>query len=307
MTFTQIAVIGSINVDLLLTVAELPGPGETVLGSGGEVSPGGKGANQAVAAARQGASVRVLGAVGGDANAGVALSLLADAGVDLTHIARLDGPTGLAVVSVDGHAENSIIVVPGANALVTPAHVDAALPDLIECVIAVFQGELPVDTLDHASAVLPGDVRQILNLAPVVNVALDTLRRADPLIVNEGEAADVLRMLGHELPHPVLSSPLSSPLDTGRLRAEALVNAGCRSAVVTLGAVVRDRGVTTGIPSTPAVSVDSTGAGDAFVGTVAAGLAAGLTLVEACGQASAVAAVSVQSPGAQTSYPWAVR
>jgi ribokinase len=301
----RIAVIGSINVDVLLQVDRHPRPGQTVLGTGGTLSPGGKGANQALAAARQRARTLMVGAIGSDANAQVATCLLRDADVDLSHVANVDGPTGLATVTVDRFGENSIIVVPAANHNVDTALVHCALPEILECAVVVMQGEIPADTVDFtAAAIADSDVRFVLNLAPVITVSADTLRRADPLIVNEHEAAEALVLLAAERP-----APSDSPVRLGLSLAEALIQAGVASVVITLGAqgaVIATANGAKHLPAPKVQAVDTTGAGDAFVGTTAAGLARGLDLERACKLAVGVAAESVQRQGAQTSYPWSM-
>ncbi|WP_426976929.1 ribokinase [Pseudarthrobacter sp. O4] len=299
----RVGVIGSINVDLLLLVDRLPRPGQTVLGEGGTLSPGGKGANQAVAAARQGVPTLMVGAVGTDGNAGVSTSLLREANVDLCHVAALEGPTGMAVVAVDRAGENNIIVVPAANLRVDTAMVEAALPELMNCAVVIVQGEIPATTVDFAVHAIAGtDTRVILNLAPVIGVAAETLRLADPLIVNEHEAAEALSLLSAEIP-----AASGDAIRLGKSLAEALIDTGVPSAVVTLGsdgAIIAGAGGIEHLLAPTVDAVDTTGAGDAFVGTAAAGLARGLTLIQACTLAVRAAAESVQAHGAQTSYPW---
>ncbi|NKX51471.1 ribokinase [Arthrobacter deserti] len=299
-----VAVIGSINVDLLLLVDRLPGPGETLLGSGGTLSPGGKGANQAVAAARQGAEVLMVGAVGRDANAAAATELLRQSGVDPDPVAEVDGPTGLAVVTVDRQAENSIVVVPGANLAVDADMVKAVLPRLAGCDVVVMQGEVPTGTVEYALGALAGSgARTVLNLAPAVPLAAEAVRGVDVLIVNEHEADAALRILTG-----VRLDLTGDPVLDGRGLAGALGAAGVGSVVVTLGsrgAVLADGAGTVHVPAPEVAAVDTTGAGDAFVGAAAAALARGASLLGACETAVEVAARTVTAHGAQQSYPWA--
>jgi ribokinase len=304
-----VAVVGSINIDLLLMVDRLPAAGETVLGTGGTLSPGGKGANQAVAAARQGAAVLMVGAVGSDAHASEATGLLRDSGVSLDLVAAVEGPTGLAVVSVDSNAENSIVVIPGANQHVDSSVVSAALPRLRSCDVVVLQGELPLATTDFTLRELRDtEVLVVLNLAPVIPLSAESIRSADVLIVNEHEAIEALQLLSKE-PQVERGPEMHDDdiLRSGLALADSLVAAGVQSVVVTLGARGAVVGETPGSVHVPPVAVDAvdtTGAGDAFVGAVAAGLAEGLTLHAAAELAVAVAAQSVISYGAQQSYPW---
>ncbi|WP_461165098.1 ribokinase [Arthrobacter sp. R4-81] len=310
-----VAVVGSINTDLLLMVDRLPAAGETVLGTGGTLSPGGKGANQAVAAARQGATVLMVGAVGSDANASEATRLLQDSGVSLELVAAVEGPTGLAVVSVDSNAENSIVVIPGANNHVDATVVSAALPRLRSCDVIVLQGELPLATTDFTVRELrDSEVLIVLNLAPVIPLSAESIRSADVLIVNEHEAIEALRLLTREAKvqtwpemHDDDFMHDADAVRSGLALADSLVSAGVQSVVVTLGARGAVVGETRGSVHVPPVAVDAvdtTGAGDAFVGAVAAGLAEGLSLHAAAELAVAVAAESVVSYGAQQSYPW---
>lgn len=298
----RVGIIGSINADISVAVERHPRPGETVLGTGGQVTPGGKGGNQALAAARQGAETLIVGAVGSDSHADVATRLLRQAGVDLRHVATVADPTGLAIVAVDPNGENNIIVVPGANASLTSAHVAAAKEDLAACAVAVIQGEIPAETINFASETLEQlGVRQILNLAPVLNLPPGTLRRSDPLVVNEHEAAQILSAARSGV-LPFAPTEASHGLKL----AAALVKSGIKTAIVTLGADGAALATAYGVIQIDAPEVeaiDTTGAGDAFVGALAAGLAEGNTLPEACRQAVRVAAFSVCGHGAQESYP----
>ena len=297
----RVGIIGSINADLSVGVEHHPRPGETVLGTGGQLSPGGKGGNQALAAARQGAETIMIGAVGADANADVATRLLRQARVDLSHVATVPGPTGLAIVAVDPDGENNIIVIPGANSKITPAHIDAARDLLATCAVAVIQGEIPAETINSASETLGKlGVRQILNLAPVLDLPPAILQRSDPLVVNEHEAAQILASAKSK----VHFAPV--PDGHGLKLAAALVKTGIKSAVVTLGAVGAAVATINGVflVKSPTVqAIDTTGAGDAFVGALAFSLAQGNELPDACRHAVRVAAFSVQGHGAQNSYP----
>lgn len=294
----RVGVIGSLNADLSVAVERHPRPGETVLGTGGHLTPGGKGGNQALAAAHQGIPTLMVGAIGTDAHAEVTTRLLREADVDLRHVVTVPGPTGLAIVAVDPNGENNIIVVPGANARLTPAHVATAEPDLRACTTVVLQGEIPPETINFASGLLERvGVRQILNLAPVVPVSQEALERADPLLVNEHEAEAVLASRGSQIPAGSVHGPQL---------ADALIKSGIKSAIVTLGAAGAALGTEHGVARVPAPAVeavDTTGAGDAFVGALAAALARGSDLLDAARHAARVAAFTVRGHGAQSSYP----
>ena len=311
----DVVVVGSVNVDLVLTVPRHPNPGETLIGGSGQVFAGGKGANQAVAAARLGARTAMIGAVGDDANASVALHELEAADVDVHAVTHTSGPTGLAVVTLADGGENTIVVVPGANASVTPEVVDDAAPVIRAARVCLLQAEIPLASVERAAdlAAVSG-VRVVLNVAPAAPFPLATLRLADPLVLNEHEAALLLNWLGTTSPagrhgHP---SPDATPEPVvGRAAALAasrtLREHGVRSVVITLGGDGVVGAGAEGEWSLPARDVpvrDTTGAGDAFVGAFAARLAAGSTQLEAAVTATRAAAFSVQRLGAQASYPW---
>ncbi|WP_065964513.1 PfkB family carbohydrate kinase [Curtobacterium sp. UCD-KPL2560] len=297
-----VVVVGSVNVDQVVTVTRHPRPGETLIGTGVEQLPGGKGANQAVAAARRGATTAIVGSVGRDAAADVATSLLAGSGVDLTHLRAVDAPTGFAAVTVGADGENTIVVVPGANLATGAAAVAAAAPVVAGASVVVLQGEIPADGITAAAAAATG--RVVLNLAPVVPVPRDVVLAADPLVVNEHEAALVLAQLDGDDPGQAQMGAAETDL------VRSLLAHGVRSVVVTLGA----RGALVGgahgagddlltVPSPRVHAVDSSGAGDAFVGALAASLAAGTTLAAAVHHAVRVGAYAVQRVGTQPSYP----
>jgi ribokinase len=301
-----IVIVGSINADLITRVARWPGPGETILGESFQVLPGGKGANQAVAAALVAArdeaplTVAMVGAVGDDAQAEVALRQLRAASVDLRAVQQTDLSTGIAAITVGPGGDNSIIVVPGANSLVTGDFVNAQRHLLAQAEVVVSQLEIPLDTVAAAAALAPG--RFILNFSPIAQVGANLLRRADPLVVNEHEAAAARAIL------KVGSTREAEPLVMGEEAdcVATLVDNGVRSVVLTLGARGCLVATSQGISAWPALAVravDTTGAGDAFVGALAARLAAGDSLAAAAQLATRVSAYSVQHPGAQPSYP----
>ena len=332
----KIVVVGSINVDLIARVSRHPAPGETLMGSELEVLPGGKGANQAVAAARLGSTVAMVSAVGRDAFADIALSGLRAAEVDLSHVEAVPGATGAALITVSSSGENAIVVTPGANAAVTPTTLESSRDLIADADVVILQGELPPTTIEAAVAIARG--RVILNLAPVVRLTAQTLRRADPLVVNEHEARGALALvsdggeaetrvpsvtpregeMADSAPSVTLrevagSSPSLKALTDADV-VTALLDAGVPAVVLTrgsAGALVGDRQVHdsagSGVEtiSAPVVeAVDTTGAGDAFVGALAQRLASGETLVEAARFAVRVGAFAVTGRGAQPSYPY---
>lgn len=294
-----VVVVGSINVDQVVTVDRLPLPGETLIGSSMTLSPGGKGANQAVAAARRGARTVMIGAVGDDGRADDALPHLRSSGVDVSGVDTVPGPTGLAIVSVGGDSENTIVVVPGANAAVGASAVGSHSAALSEAAVVVLQGEIPVDGI--AAAVQHAGGRVVFNLAPVIDVPADVVKAADPLVVNEHEGRLLLAAWAAEQPSEAEEARVDDESVVASLRAQ-----GVTSVVMTrgaAGAIVSDASGTVLVASPKVAAVDSSGAGDAFVGALAAGLAAGASLLEAAQDAVRVGAFSVTGVGTQASYP----
>ncbi|EME56634.1 ribokinase [Amycolatopsis decaplanina DSM 44594] len=280
---SQVLVIGSANADLVVPVDRRPGGGETVLGGDTILSPGGKGANTAVAAARLGADVALLGAVGGDPYGELLKRSLAESGVNTDSLRTSERPTGIAYITVTPDGENSILVSPGANSDLRPEDVD-----LDGAEIVVLSLEIPLGTVEHAVAkAVENGVTTLLNLSPAAELSAKTLQGLDVLLVNEHEAAF---LLGGEADFP------------------KLLDLGPKAAVVTLGAkgaaVVTADGVTE-VSSPKVEAVDTTGAGDAFAGALATSLAKGDELADAARRAVKVAAITVTRQGAQPSYPTA--
>jgi ribokinase len=282
--------VGSLNMDLVIRVPELPGPGETV--SGGDLfrNPGGKGANQAVAAARLGRPVAMVGCVGDD-DAGRALlaSLEAD-GVDRSRVRVVDGvPSGTAFITVGEDGENQIVVSPGANARLTPDDVGAAEPALRAAAVTLLQLEVPLETVAAAARTAAGTV--VLNPAPVRPLPSELLGQVGVLVPNRVELA---QLAGRPVPATVEEA------------AELAARLPARAVVVTLGAdgalVVEDGQAGHG-PAVPVRPVDTTAAGDAFCGGLADALAGGAALQDAARWAVRVAAAACTRPGAQASLP----
>jgi len=286
----RVTVLGSLNMDISVTVPRLPEPGATVLGSAARFTPGGKGANQAVAAARLGASVRMAGCVGDDDFGRRLLAALRDEGVNADDVlVTANAPTGLAMISVDHAGENIITVAPGANHEVAGEQVAAATGHGDG--ILVICAEIPVPAITSA---LTRAGRCILNLAPAPpGAAAIVAAGVDWLVVNETEAA------------AVLGRPVSGLAGAGQAAAD-LVAAGARHAVVTAGA----HGAALAGPDAAATigafrvdAVDTVGAGDTFVGALAVALAAGIPAAEAVRAAAAAGATAATRPGAQAGMP----
>jgi ribokinase len=285
-----VVVVGSANVDLVVHVPRHPGPGETVLGGGLRRTPGGKGANQAVAAARAGgADTSFIGAVGRDDAADLLFASLARAGVRTDLVARSDVATGTALIWVTADGENAIVVAPGANALV--AVDDVAAARLAEADVILAQLEIPLDTVLAAAGDRRRGARFMLNAAPSRRLPGELWDAVDVLVVNVHEARDL--------------APMADPVTPARLAAALLERVP--AVVVTLGgagALVAERGIDPVVVPAPRVTpVDTTGAGDTFCGVLAAALASGATLPEAARLAAAAAALAVTRPGAQDAVP----
>jgi ribokinase len=296
----KVVVIGSINADLVVRVDRRPAPGETVMGSDLETCPGGKGANQAVAAARLGADVAVLGRVGADKHGEFLTETLGREGVGLGHVFITPGPSGVALITVGPEGDNSVIVSPGANRHLSPADVAHARDLLTTARVMSLQLEIPMSTVLAAVRVATETgTRVVLNLSPPRPVPGELLRACDPLVVNEHEAAFLLGAAeAGDRPRP--------DVDTAAGQARALLALGPRSVVITLGpdgAVVARGAEVAAVPSPRVEVVDTTGAGDAFTGALCLRLAAGEDLVAAARFAARVGAAAVRSAGAQSSYP----
>ncbi|WP_426004358.1 ribokinase [Paenarthrobacter sp. NyZ202] len=301
MSTPGIVVVGSLNADLTIYTERLPQPGETVHGNGFAVNPGGKSANQAVAASKLGGRVSLIGAVGEDPNGIMLLDSTASAGVDVSRVRRSDTATGVAVISVDARGENSIIISAGANGTLSPADVDfAAFRDAAVVCLCL---EVGIDTVVAAAqAGHDAGATVLLNLSPYADVPELLAGLSDVLLVNAHEAA---LFLGSEANIPSADAnaeawePVRSQFaDRGLQRV--LVTLGSQGSVV-LDSLARGEQLTR-IAPTRVNAVDTTGAGDAFTGAVAARLAAGDSLVDAASFASVAAALAATKKGTQAAY-----
>jgi ribokinase len=284
----MIVCFGSINLDLIFAVDHLPAPGETVLGPSMRVEPGGKGANQGVAAARDGAAVAFVGAVGQDALAPQALALLRDAGVDLSRVAALDTSTGAASICVDRDGRNQIAVASGANLRARADQVETGL--LVPSATLLVQAETDLgQTAALIRAAKGCGARIVLNLAPAAPLAGDALRAVDVLVVNETEGAWLGTQLGAGTGAASLSAALSGTqvvVTMGGSGLEAATRAGTFRLAVH-----------------PVAVVDTTAAGDCFCGVLAAALDRGETLQAAVCRANVAAALACSRAGSQASLP----
>ncbi len=286
----RVVVVGSANLDLVTVTRTLPLPGETLLALSYAEGPGGKGSNQAVACARMGARVSFVGRRGTDAAGDLLTAELSREGIDVEHFRTADGPTGRALVMVDEAAENSIIVVQGTNALVDGDAVAEAAPLIRDAAVVVCQLEVPVETVLATARLAAGTF--ILNPAPAQVLPADLLAAVDVLVVNETEYETVL---GSALPEDL--ADIASLAGRPGLPRTVIATLGSR------GAAVCEDGVVTLVQPPVVTVVDTTGAGDTFVGALAAELAAGLDLTTAARHAVTAASLSTRSLGATTGMP----
>lgn len=288
----MIVVFGSLNVDFVTRVARLPDAGETVPGGDYSVLPGGKGANQALAARRAGAEVAMVGAVGDDAFAPLALANLAEAGVDLSGVRKVAAPTGAAFIAVDGAGRNQIVIAAGANAQARAADLEEVR--LLKGVLLVQRETPETETMAALRWARARGLRTIVNAAPSAGFAKAMLGLADFVIANEHEIADVA---GTRRADP-------------EAEARALARETATGVVLTLGAdgALLARGETLSrAAALPVRAVDTTGAGDAFCGAFAAALDEGLAPEAALAFACAAGSLACESPGAQAGLPMRAR
>ena len=290
-----VLVVGSLNIDLVVSVERFPAPGETISGQHFAVYPGGKGANQAVAAGRLGAKVYMVGCVGRDEHAGMLFRSLADNRVDAAYVRQVADATGVALIAVDSAGSNTIIVVPGANACCAAPDVDKALAGIGKPGVLLVQHEIPPATVDHAVRAAKGrGWKVILNPAPARRLSPATLELIDIIVPNESEASNLAGMPVHTV-------------EDAAIAAQKILHQGAQTVIITLG----DKGAIgcseTGewhIPACRVAAVDTTAAGDAYIGALATGLTEGCSLEECMRFAGVAASIAVTRPGAQPSLPW---
>lgn len=292
----KIVVVGSLNMDLVVRIPKIPRPGETLLGGVFKTFPGGKGANQAVAAARLGGHVTMIGCVGDDPFGRELRATLVGEGVETRHVlVHPDSATGVALIQVDAQGQNSIAVASGANFCLTSADIETAMQSIGEFDVLVMPLEIPLETVYTAAQIaLRRGAKVVLNPAPVQVLEKDMLKSVDVLLPNEHELA---LMTGVQLQTP----------DDTRRAAEKLRGLGVKNLLVTLGsqgsALYDSIGQETFIPAYPVLAVDTTAAGDCYVGALAVGLCEGKPIAAAAAFASAAAALSATREGAQPSLP----
>jgi ribokinase len=299
----RIVVVGSLNADLTIYCENLPKPGETVQGNGFAVNPGGKSANQAVAAGRLGGHVSLVGAVGEDANGSMLEASVAGAGVDVSHVRTSSEPTGVAVIAVDARGENNIIISAGANGTLSPADVAGAADVLEGAAVVSLCLEVSMDTvLAAAQAGHDAGARVLLNLSPYAEIPSALAGLTDVLLVNAHEAALFLGLAVPGAESPAAEWEAVRERFAARGIQQVLVTLGSQGSVV-LDSLASPGSSVTFVAPTRVAAVDTTGAGDAFTGAVAVRLAAGDALADAAAFASVAAALATTRKGTQAAYP----
>lgn len=289
----KIVVIGSLNIDLVLSVEEFPKPGETINSLNYKEVPGGKGANQAAAASKLDAKVAMIGKVGADEHGEILLNTLDKYGVDTKHIKK-EGTTGKAFIHVNSEGENNIVLVPGANHKMTKEDIDTNLGLIQESDLLILQMEIPIPVVEYALKIGKKlNKKIILNPAPAQKIDRNLLKNIHTLIPNESEL-EILTGLPVESKEQIEEA------------AKSLIALGVNQVIVTLGSkgsLLVDKNTTQYVPALKVDAVDTTAAGDSFVGAYSSKLIEGYTAYDAAVFATKVAAITVTREGAQSSLP----
>jgi ribokinase len=292
---TKILVVGSSNTDMVIKTTNFPAPGETILGGRFLMNAGGKGANQAVAAARLGGLVTFVGKIGDDIFGKQAVQQLEDEGINVDFIAvDPENPSGVAMITVDRHAENSIVVAPGSNGTLSPADFDKALPELIASEFVLMQLEIPVATVEYISGKAAGmNKKVILNPAPAAVLSDELLKNLYLITPNETEAE-------------LLTGIKVTNQESAQKAAILLQEKGVEIVIITMGsagAFLLEKGKSSLIKAPKVDAVDTTAAGDTFNGALVVALSEGKTIHDAIAFANQAASISVTRIGAQSSIP----
>ena len=289
----KIVVIGSLNIDLVLSVEEFPKPGETINSLNYKEVPGGKGANQAAAASKLDAKVAMIGKVGADEHGEILLNTLDKYGVDTKHIKK-EGTTGKAFIHVNSEGENNIVLVPGANHKMTKEDIDTNLELIQESDLLILQMEIPIPVVEYALKIGKKlNKKIILNPAPAQKIDKNLLKNVHTLIPNESEL-EILTGLPVESKEQIEEA------------AKSLIALGVNQVIVTLGSkgsLLVDKNTTQYVPALKVDAIDTTAAGDSFVGAYSSKLIEGYTAYDAAVFATKVAAITVTREGAQSSLP----
>ena len=296
MYLNRIAVIGSSNTDMVIKTSKLPVPGETILGGNFFMNPGGKGANQAVAAARLGGKVTFIAKTGDDVFGSQARQIFETENINTDYLVTdPDHPSGVALITVDAKGENCIVVAPGSNSYLSKDDIDQASEELLRSDIVLLQLEIPLDTVAYAANMaFDAGKKVILNPAPAAQVSDELLSKLYMITPNETEAE-------------VISGIPVKDTSSATLAAQNLFDRGVKVVIITLGskgALLYADGKAMLIPSPKVDAIDTTAAGDVFNGAIAVGLSEGLELEKAVEFACKAAAISVTRMGAQASAPY---
>ncbi|MDO5754966.1 MAG: ribokinase [Tissierellia bacterium] len=290
----KVVVIGSINMDLVVHLDEIPGIGETVLGESLGEYAGGKGANQAVALAKAGVNTFFIGKIGDDIYGDDVLLEMKKAGINTGGIQRTKGNTGLAIIQVDRKAQNNIVVIPGANYKIGEEDLEKYRKEISRMDYALFQLEIPLDLVEKGLDLARElEIKTILNPAPAQNLTTEFLKKVDLLIPNEYELGKI-------------TSKNIENQDDIESASQLLLDQGVKEILVTLGAqgVYYTNGVERAYyPAFQVEAIDTTGAGDSFIGGLLAGLCKGEFMEKAIERGQATSAITVQSKGAQSAIP----
>jgi ribokinase len=291
----SIVIIGSSNTDMVIRADRLPLPGETVLGGTFFMNPGGKGANQAVAAARLDGNVIFICKIGDDIFARKALEVFEEEGIQTKFIIiDRDHPSGVALITVNAEGENCIVVAPGTNGLLTPNDLNQAAPAISRAGIILMQLEIPLETVDYIASTVNKKIRVVLNPAPARELPDSLLKNISIITPNEIEAG---KLTGINIVDK----------RTAESAAMILQNKGIKTVIITLGsegAMLLDEDEFMHVPGYPVKAVDTTAAGDVFNGALVVGLSEGMNMKEAVEFSCRAAAISVTRLGAQSSAPF---
>lgn len=295
MSNSSIVVIGSSNTDMVVRTERFPGPGETVLGGNFFMNPGGKGANQAVAAARLGGSVVFVCKIGDDLFGNQSAKLFKEEGIDTTYVlSDMENPSGVALITVDASAENSIVVAPGANADLRPADLNKIIPVVESAAFVLMQLEIPLETVSYVAGIAAKkDVKVVLNPAPACALPEDLYSHISIITPNEKEAG-------------MLSGIKVNGLEAAKEAAKIIQAKGVEVVIITMGskgALVLHEDNFVHISAPVVSAVDTTAAGDVFNGALVVALSEGREIVKAVEFACKASAISVTKPGAQVSAP----
>jgi len=292
----EILIVGSSNTDMVIKANHLPAPGETILGGTFFMNPGGKGANQAVAAARLGGNITFICKTGNDIFGRQSVQLFEEEGINTVYlVSDLKNPSGVALITVDKNAENCIVVASGANATLSPADLQKAQQAIEQAKIVLMQLEIPLSTVEYvADIAAAAGVKVVLNPAPACELPDALLKKISIITPNKNEAE-------------MLSGISVNDMESAKLAAQIIKDKGVETVIITLGsngALVLHNGLFTHVPAVQVEAVDTTAAGDVFNGALVVGLAEKNDIYEAVAFACAASAISVTRLGAQSSAPF---